>query len=419
MKIFGLNITKDIVNLDVKRPSNGAAGDSIEDQQVYRSRQDIAKWRTALTYAESIDLPNRISLVEIYRDTVLDAHLSSVIQTRKINVLSKHFNIKNSDGEINEEMTEIFNSAWFRKFTDLALDSIFWGTTVIEFGDILEDKLTDIKRIPYESINPELEIVKKYQDSSDIGVKYNESPFTEWNVEILEREPFGLLNKCIPLILWKKDALGAWSLRSTIFGMPFRIGKTDTRNPESRNRMISMMQTMGTAGWAVVDEEDEIQLVESGGTSGHDIYKDLISEANSEISKLILGQTGTTDEKAFVGSAEVHERVSNAYTNSDLKWFSNVVNGQLIPKLQKLGLVSENVEFGFDSKEVLTIAEQLEVDKVLLEHYTIPTDVIEQRYGSKVEIREVEQRKPAPINNSVFNEVQNAYKEFFEEKNCC
>ena len=107
------------------------------------------------------------------------------------------------------------------------------------------------------------------------------------------------------------------------------------------------------------------------------------------------------------------------YTNSDLKWFSNVVNGQLIPKLQKLGLVSENVEFGFDSKEILTIAEQLEVDKVLLEHYTIPTDVIEQRYGSKVEIREVEQRKPAPINNSVFNEVQNAYKEFFEEKSCC
>ena len=146
-------------------------------------------------------------------------------------------------------------------------------------------------------------------------MKYNESPFTEWNVEILEREPFGLLNKCIPLILWKKDALGAWSLRSTIFGMPFRIGKTDTRDPESRNRMISMMQTMGTAGWAVVDEEDEIQLVESGGTSGHDIYKDLISEANSEISKLILGQTGTTDEKAFVGAAEVHERVSNAYTN--------------------------------------------------------------------------------------------------------
>ena len=393
MKLLGFKIGKEnsqsemnlnVDNFNRKKPKSAKVGSTIQAQQVFRARQDIKRWRNAISQAEQIGTPNRIELVRIYRDIILDGHLSSIIQTRKINVLGKNYNIKDAKGEIDDEMTEIFHSNWFRKFTDYALDSIFWGTTLIEFGDIVDDFLTDVDQIPYENMNPELQIVKRNIYSSTDGEKYNEKPFYNWNIEVKEQEDFGLLNKCVPLIIWKKNALGAWSIRADIFGMPLRIGKTDTRDPESRGNMISMMENMDAATWGVFDHDDEIQLVESSGTSGHDIYKDLVSQANSELSKLVLGQTGTTDEKSFVGSAEVHERVSNSYTVSDMAWFTFLINDQLIPKLQKLGLVSENSVFGFDTKETLSVSEQWEIDSEMMKTVNVDNEYLMEKYGTKI-----------------------------------
>ena len=104
------------------------------------------------------------------------------------------------------------------------MDSLFWGTTLIEFGDIVNDLLFDVDRIPYENINPEKKEVKKTIYDSSQGTKYNIPPYVNWNIEILEQEKFGLLNKCAPYIIWKKSAIGAWSIRSDIFGMPLRVG---------------------------------------------------------------------------------------------------------------------------------------------------------------------------------------------------
>jgi Protein of unknown function (DUF935). len=57
------------------------------------------------------------------------------------------------------------------------------------------------------------------------------------------------------------------------------------------------------------DTDDLIELVESNRSDAYNVFDMMIQRCNSEISKLILGQTGTLDEKAYVGSAEVQERV--------------------------------------------------------------------------------------------------------------
>lgn len=427
MKILGYNINKvsDIApviqNITRKIPKKAKLGSSILKQQVFRARQNIQRWRLAIDFAEQVENPNRIELIRIYNDITLDAHLSAVIQTRKINVLSKSHNIKNSEGEIDEKTTEIFNSAWFRKFTDLALDSIFWGTTLIEFGDIVDDSFNDVERIGYESLNPDRQEVKKTIFDSSQGTKYNLPPYSDFNIEVLEQEKFGILNKCVPYVIWKKSAIGAWSIRSDIFGMPLRIGKTDTRDEESRGKMIEMMENMDKATWGVFDNDDSVEFVETSGTSGHDIYKDLIDKSNSEISKLVLGQTGTTDEKAFVGAAEVHERVQFEYTKSDMQWFTFLVNDKLMPKLVKLGMIKEGLKFGFDTKEVLSTNEQFEIDKELLKYYDISEEDIEQRYNTKV-IKKAQPEKGqgfAPSNVTIMNDVSKMYDGFFKDDKCC
>ena len=51
----------------------------------------------------------------------------------------------------------------------------------------------------------------------------------------------------------------------------------------------------------------------------HHIFLDFIKINNEENSKGINGQVATADEKAFVGSAEVQERILNDYTESRLR----------------------------------------------------------------------------------------------------
>lgn len=421
MKILGfeINKTSEIVNQQKKKRKRGKIGDSIEETQLVRIKQDVLKWRNALSYAEQAQQPNRTELIRIYKDVVLDAHLSSIIQTRKINVTSKEFKLTDSKDEKDEEAQEFFNKTWFFDFLNYSLDSIFWGTTVIEFGKIDEKNgFKEVNRIPYEYVQPELSLIRRNQNSFE-GFNYLKPPFNKYAIEVGNPYDLGLLNNAVPLVIWKKNALGAWSIRSDLFGMPIRVGKTDTRDDESREQMIQMLSNMDVAAWAVFDLDDEIQLIESSGSSGYEIYQNLTELTNKELSKLILGQTGTTDEKSFVGAAEVHERVGNSYTENDINFIKSVINDKLIPRLIQIGVIKEGVKFDFDRSENLSLLQQFEVDKELLKYYDIDEELILKRYGTTVQKKQNEQQG-APSNYTVMNDVSSLYKDFFnKDENCC
>jgi hypothetical protein len=60
----------------------------ITEYQTARLRADLGQWRNALSWAENLYYPDRTELLRLYREAVLDSHLSSVIETRKLNLLS-------------------------------------------------------------------------------------------------------------------------------------------------------------------------------------------------------------------------------------------------------------------------------------------------------------------------------------------
>jgi len=48
------------------------------------------------------------------------------------------------DGEMDETKTAYFNQKWFYDFQNLALDSIFWGFSCVQFGAIVNDRYTSV-----------------------------------------------------------------------------------------------------------------------------------------------------------------------------------------------------------------------------------------------------------------------------------
>ena len=374
--------------------------------QIYRISQDIGKWRTALTAAENVNNPQRYWLYQTYNDVILDAHTTACIQQRKNLTLSRNFCVINKDKSENEQLTEMLESQWFRDFLDLSLDSMFWGYSLIQFDSLVNDNFNEVNLVPRQFVKPEFSIVTKNWGDT-VGINYKEAPYNEFCIGVGKPRDLGLLNKVAPLVIWKKNALSAWAQHQEIFGSPIRIGKTSSRDKKTTDNMDNMLKNMGVAAWGRFDTSDIIELIESNKADAYMVFDMMIERCNSEIAKLILGQTGTTAEKSFVGSAEVHERILKQYGENDEHFIENVLNYQLIPMLEGLGIKFNGAKIETEEDDELGLVERSKIDLELLKYFEIDPEYITKTYGTPVV------KKVVPVDNGV-QSVKNKLEEFYK-----
>jgi phage gp29-like protein len=408
MRIGNYDITfKGIVDVSKELPKESNTLNYINpvQAQIYRFSQDIGKWRNALLQAENTYNPNRYELYRTYNEVVLDSHLTACMQQRKNLTLSKELCVLNKDGKENEELTKIINTSWFREFLNLSLDSIFWGYSLVQFDSLVDDAFKEVCLVPRQFVKQELGIVTK-NPSDNVGISYLEAPYNEFCIGVGKVKDLGLLNQASPLVIWKKNALGAWAQHQEIFGSPIRIGKTSSTDKRTTDNMDNMLKNMGVAAWGRFHTSDIIELIESNKSDAYMVFDMLIERCNSEIAKLILGQTGTTAEKSFVGSAEVHERILHSYGENDEHFILDVINGQLIPMLEGLGIKFNGAKVECKEDDELTLVERSQIELKLLETYDIPTEYIEKTYGTPVI------PKAIPKDNGVAN-VKNKLDKYY------
>ena len=412
MKLFGyeINIGKP-QNIDKATPEKAKPYHSFVSykQQIYRTSADVGKFKSAVISAENLQNPQRYSLYQIYRNVVLDAHLSAVWFQRVNLSLQKKWYVKNADGEVNEELTKLIDAPWFRKFIELSLESELWGHSLIQFGDIKDNKFTSLELVPRHHVKPEYGIVVQYW--SDLhGKSYYDEPFSDWVLPVGDNYNLGLLLKASPLVIWKQGSLGSWAEYQEVFGVPFRYIKTNTLDEQTKNNAIQMAEEMGSSSYAVIDQSDEMEILEANKTDAHRVFDEMVNRINQELSKLILGQTGTSDEKSFSGSAEVHERVLKMVEEADEHFLEGVLNYQLLPFMRNLGLpYPEGVYICASEKEAMNIQDKgkLLVELIKTGKYYAEPEYLKQTFG--IELDEIESTEDDVIQN-----VQNKLKTYYK-----
>lgn len=352
---------------------------------LYRIRTDISTWRSALQYAEQIQFPVRLELYRCYAEVMLDSHLSSVIDLRKDYILSSEY-IVTKDGKEVPELTEKLKCKWFYDFVNLSLDSIFFGFSLIEFGD-LDDRgeFSSIELVPRQYVKPELGIVGE-TPASIVGAEFKEQPWSNWCIGVGEKTNLGLLAKAAPVVLWKRGAEMAFAEYAEMFGTPIRILKTDTYDEETRQMGENFMRNMATSAYAIIGKEDEINLISDKQASGVEaMFNGLIKTMNSELSKLIVGGTGMNDEKSFVGSAKIHEANFDMICKKDRIMIENIFKYQLVPFLNLHGFEFEDCKIETVANDELTLLEQFSVDQTLIQlGYQVTAKYLNEKYGTDV-----------------------------------
>jgi len=152
----------------------------IAKVQLQRIRQDVITWRDAVNEAELAYYPHRVKMQRLYMDTVLNGHVYACMEKRKSLTILKKWELIDENEEIDEYWTDKFQGEWINTIINYALDSIFYGYSLINFSNIKDDKLDGIRLIKRHNISPDrLQVVSYVYALSGIQFLEDEE-FRDW-----------------------------------------------------------------------------------------------------------------------------------------------------------------------------------------------------------------------------------------------
>lgn len=355
------------------------------------TKKDIADWRAAHQQAIDYQSPNRSRLLDLYADAVLDMHLTGCIDQRKGKTQQKDFRLVSQDGKENTGATELLQQEWFADFVDLCLDSRFWGFSLIEMGDVIPAdeggpmRYTDVTLVPRKHVVPEYgRVTVNPGEDWRSGVPYTEGDFANWVIPVGRPRDLGLLLKCCPSCISKKNMLAFWDMFGEIFGQPMRVAHTNTQDAGERAKIEDALQNMGAAFWSLFPEGTDIEIKESSRGDAYNVYDKRVDRCNSELSKGVLNQTMTIDSGSSLSQSEVHLEIFENVVAKDATFVANVVNGRLLPLMVRHGFPVKGLRFQWNNAASYSPAEQREIERLLLEYYEIPPEYFTDKYGVQI-----------------------------------
>ncbi|MDM1033813.1 DUF935 family protein [Myroides odoratimimus] len=354
----------------------------IIEKSQYMTRQDIQNWRRALGMARNVESRNMAPIQLLYKDILLDALLMSQMKNRLLKALSTPFMFQDENGNTNDTITnDLQNKRWVNDLCKAVLESIWFGHSLVEI--IKEGENIRTSLIPRENVDTVQG--KVYFDYTDQTTFIDYRKADEYGTTLLEfgdEGDLGILNNTVPHVLMKKFAQSCWSELCEIFGIPPRVMKTNTHDPTMLNRSEQMMRDVGSAAWFIIDSTEEFQWGQGVSTSG-DVYQRLIQLCNSEISMVssgaIIGQDTVNGSRSKDESAQ---NMLQQLINSDLSLLEEAWNSTIIPALQKLGILPQDIVLKFEVTE--DISDLWQMTKDSLQYYDFDIEWMNRKFGLNI-----------------------------------
>jgi hypothetical protein len=351
--------------------------------------KEIKNWKNGIMSATDPENPRRGDLMRFYQALMLDNHLASVIDTRILRVQRSSFKLLNDKDEENCELKALLERPWFEDLVRLVLLSRFQGTTLIELFDVDAEtqELARVDEIPQSNFIAQKGLIVK-EEYDDNGANYRSGAYADYYLQVGGDWDLGMLNQLAMIVLAKKLGIGSWMSYVDKFGVPPIFAITDRMDTGRRDELFEMMSNFRQNMFAVLQGNEKIEVPRITENNQHNVFLALIDNVcNKEISKRVLGGTATTDEKSFVGSAEVQERVAQDRYEADKLLFKYIFNTKIRPRLAKIS--SAYADFAhctleWDNQETLDINSYIDAVQKLSGAFEFDVEEIRARTGLPV-----------------------------------
>ena len=357
----------------------------LVEQYVFKTRQDISKWRIAENAIKAVEFPMSYLLYNLYDDIMNDTTVTSQIENRTLEAISANFNLRPKGGDIDVELTEeLQNAEFINEIIRQIVYTRFFGHSVIELD---WDNTTGENNLKTNLIPRQNIIAKKgwfhknYQDAEKINYRELQE-YGTWILEFGKNDDLGLLNKIVPHVLFKKFAQSCWSELCEIYGIPPRVMKTDTQDPQALARGKKMMQQMGTAAWFIIDSTEEFQWAQGVQTNG-DVYNNLIRLCTNEISIALNGAVlGQDTQNGSYGKERAGQDTLKKLVIADMAMVEMYMNTRVMPALARIGVVPEDYVFQYEIAE--DTEELWKMTVQALNHFTVDPEWVKDKFGIKI-----------------------------------
>lgn len=325
---------------------------TIAPKAISQTRQDIKNYTDAKNLFLNIYTPKRYPYYNLIDNIMVDLHLQSQINNRMLKSLAKPFVIKDLKGNLDKELTDLLqNKQFIYQVNKAILQTTYYGHSLGEFDYKNGDLVFNL--IPRQNVDP----VRGYFFTDYIDEKKIEyrlqKEYGSWLIEFGDPKSFGLLDGCVPHVLFKRFAQSCYSELCEIYGIPPRVLKTNTQDRTMVSRGEKMLKDMGSAAWFIIDENEEFSFAQGVSTNG-DVYKGLMQFCNNELSMGVSGTVVGQDTKNGSNSKEKTSiGILQDLINSDLSLIEQAWNSTIIPALKTLGVITKDVIYSYPPAEDL------------------------------------------------------------------
>jgi len=139
--------------------------------------------------------------------------------------------------------------------------------------------------------------------------------------------------------LFKNFDIKAWVEFAEVFGVPLRVGKYGPGASEKDKQvLLTAVRNISRDAAAIIPASMSIDFIEAKISGSLELFEKFADFLDKQVSKAVLGQTGTTDVGQHVGTANAHEHVRQDIEEADAKQLATTLNRDLVRPMVDLNL---------------------------------------------------------------------------------
>jgi len=272
-------------------------------------------------------------------------------------------------------VTGFFSIPDFEDFLQNAFETRYWGYSLFEFD--YKDGF-NYTLIPRKHVRPESKIVVRNQTDAT-GIQYNTPDVEKFVLSFGKTKDLGILKTAVYYSVYKRNTYGDWGNYVELAGNNFELIKYSGNDIMLKNATENALKKTGANGQVAIPDGVDVDFINKSSTSQNQLFEGFTQKLNDEQSKLILGQTMTTDDGSSRSQAEVHQTQQNDIFFADEQYILAFLNFKFKKKLPNWGLNQEGT-FTFKKRE--NILAMLEQDKALKDlGYVFTPEYLKEKYN--------------------------------------
>lgn len=282
--------------------------------------------------------------IELYSDLLRDAKVGSTLQTRRLAVTGREWEVipasdKRQDVKTADYVQEVLKAINLDAYRRAALSGLVLGFKPCEImWDYSEGDIFISKIIPRASRRFVFDLQGKMRmltlGNMIEGEELPERKFQCFTNPSDDGSPYGDgLGRMLYWPVWfKKNAIKFWMIFADKFGSPTAIGKYPPgTTKDQQNELLAAIEAIQQESAVKIPNTMVIELLEAARQGSVDTYETLCNFMDRQIAQVVLGHTGTSESTpGKLGSEDAANEVREDYIKSDADLLCESENNQMV-----------------------------------------------------------------------------------------